>query len=144
MLRLKGKAKATGLSFFEASMKVLYIAMAAMAGSWLRYELGMYIVHPYATLLVNLSGCFLIGLFVAGLKKRIRDESVAAAVQTGFIGSFTTFSAFSLDAVHFAGNGDFFPFISYVAVSVIGGILLCLLGMKVAPFVLKGDRIGDE
>jgi CrcB protein len=75
---------------------------------------------PYATLAVNLVGSIAIG----GVAALLPDGPVRLFVATGLLGGFTTFSAFSLDAVALWQRGEMIGAIAYVAASVI----LCVSG----------------
>ncbi|MFC0189257.1 fluoride efflux transporter FluC [Fictibacillus aquaticus] len=124
-------------------MKILAIALAGMAGSMMRYAIGEQLQHPLGTLAVNLAGCFLIGWFVSGIKRRI-SESLAAAIQTGFIGSFTTFSAFSQDMFSLLEAGSYLTFSFYTFASLAGGFALCYAGILTGEkFFVKKRSVHD-
>jgi CrcB protein len=124
-------------------VKILAIALAGMAGSVLRFAIGEQLLQPLGTLAVNLAGCFLIGWFVSGIKKRI-NETFAAAIQTGFIGSFTTFSAFSQDMMFLLQEGDYLTFVLYTSASLVGGFILCYAGLAFGErFFVEKRRVHD-
>lgn len=88
---------------------------------------------PAGTLIVNLIGCLLIGV-LAGLAER-RDfisTELRLLLVTGFLGGFTTFSAFSLETVAMLRRGKWGLAVLYVGVSVVLGVALTALGMKIA------------
>lgn len=87
---------------------------------------------PYGTLAVNILGCFAIGLVMEGaaLKWNMPQEARALLV-TGFLGGFTTFSAFSLDFFKLTQTGQMFAAFGYAGASVLlslaavfGGVIL--------------------
>ena len=84
---------------------------------------------PWATLAVNLTGCFLIGL-LWGLfgKNGTEGSNWALFLTVGFCGGFTTFSTFSKEALMMLQAGNVWGFAGYVAVSVVAGIALIALG----------------
>ncbi len=84
---------------------------------------------PWATLAVNLVGCFLIGL-LWGLFSRTANEdgNWVLFLTVGFCGGFTTFSTFSKDALTMLQGGNGWGFAGYVATSVIVGIALVAAG----------------
>lgn len=87
--------------------------------------------YPLGTLAANLIGCFLMGLLKASFDRSGGlSPTVSLAVLTGFLGAYTTFSTFSLDTVALARAAG--PRIAgaYVAVSVAGGVVLCLAGLR--------------
>ena len=84
---------------------------------------------PWATLVVNVLGCFLIGLLWGWLNRTSQMEgNLALFLTVGFCGGFTTFSTFSKEALVMLQTGNILGFAAYVAVSVIVGITLVALG----------------
>ena len=120
------------------SMELLKTILAVGAGSFLGGA-GRYLVSwamkglnkgfPWATLAVNLAGCFLIGLFWGVFSKNGTEGSNWALFLTvGFCGGFTTFSTFSKEALMMLQSGNLWGFAGYVAFSVVVGIALVALG----------------
>ncbi|MGB4100431.1 MAG: fluoride efflux transporter CrcB [Alphaproteobacteria bacterium] len=84
---------------------------------------------PFGTLIVNLLGALLIGGIVETMAMKLSAPGeIRLLLVTGFLGGFTTFSAFSLEAAHMFERGDFLHLTCYVAASVIGTIALVFLG----------------
>lgn len=83
----------------------LGISLGAVAGALCRYGLNLWVGQrfgsefPYATLLINVTGCFLMGCFTtyAQLRAAPLDPQLRLMVTTGFLGSYTTFSSYELD-----------------------------------------------
>jgi CrcB protein len=108
----------------------LLVGIGGGLGSVLRYGIsafaGKYIplVFPVGTLLVNISGCFLIGMFYALAAK---DSAFTADWRlfliTGICGGYTTFSTFSYDGLILLKQGATFSFLLYVLGSVVLGLL---------------------
>jgi len=123
---------------------VFYIAiiLAGGSGALLRYLLGRTTVNlgwaalPFGTLVANLIGCFLIGYlsWVLIHKWQVSREA-QVVVLTGFLGGFTTFSAFSLETVTMIQQGASFKAFAYIGMSVTLSILLCFAGMFLAKQV---------
>ena len=88
---------------------------------------------PWATLLVNLSGCLIIGL-LWGFLSRNASESTSwrLFLTVGLCGGFTTFSTFSKEALTMLQTGQIWGFASYIALSVLAGIALVALGYYIA------------
>ena len=84
---------------------------------------------PWATLAVNLAGCFLIGLLWGLFSKNGTEGSNWALFLTvGLCGGFTTFSTFSKEALMMLQAGNVWGFAGYVAISVVAGVALVALG----------------
>jgi len=120
---------------------VFYIAiiLAGGSGALLRYLLGRTTVNlgwaalPFGTLVANLIGCFLIGyLSWVLIHKWQVSREVQVVVLTGFLGGFTTFSAFSLETVTMIQQGASFKAFAYIGMSVTLSILLCFAGIFLA------------
>ena len=101
---------------------VIYVALGGAGGSVLRYLVALALLGPWATLAVNVAGSAAIGV-AAGLG--LQGEARLLLV-TGFLGGFTTFSAFSLDTATLAERS--LPLaVAYVLASV---------GLGIAAFAL--------
>lgn len=115
----------------------IYVALGGAIGSIARHEVGKAIarvspthVTPYATGLVNLIGCFVIG-FLAGLVASHRMEmsaQVRAFVFVGILGGFTTFSSFGLDTFALAHGGRPAAAMTNALVQVVVGCSLVAAG----------------
>ncbi|MCC6826040.1 MAG: fluoride efflux transporter CrcB [Acidobacteria bacterium] len=117
----------------------ILVGVGGMLGSIARY-LSVYFMSrlmaidfPIGTFVVNVLGCFIIGL-AAGFAGRYfpDDQGRLLFVATGFCGGFTTFSAFALENVELLTSRSFFTSASYVAVSVIVCIIAAFLGLFAA------------
>jgi len=91
---------------------------------------------PWGILCVNLAGCFAMGL-VAGLGMQAfpLSQDLKAFLATGILGGFTTFSAFSLDAVQMAERGEMAAAAAYVLASVAGSIAALVAGLALVRAV---------
>ena len=96
-----------------------------------RYLLGKWAsgmfhnAFPMGTFLVNIIGCFIIGLFFGLLEKaHVMTPSENVLLITGFCGGFTTFSSFANDLLVLGNKGDWTTGIIYLCASVIIGVLL--------------------
>jgi CrcB protein len=119
-------------------MELLKTILAVGSGSFLGGA-GRYLVSlamkdiskgfPWATLAVNLLGCFLIGLLWGVFGKNGTDGSNWALFLTvGFCGGFTTFSTFSKEAIIMLQTGHVWGFAAYVSMSVVVGVALVAFG----------------
>lgn len=115
----------------------IYVAVGGAIGSIARHEVGRAIarvsparVTPYATGLVNLVGCFVIGL-LAGLiasHRMTMSPGTRAFVFVGILGGFTTFSSFGLDTFSLAHGGRPGAAVINVLVQVVAGCSLVAAG----------------
>lgn len=110
-------------SFLTAS---LYVAIGGAAGAWLRFVVGRLVgfsAFPWATLLVNVSGSFAMGLLAGWLARHgSGGEGWRLLLGVGLLGGFTTFSAFSLELGLMAERGQFVLAAVYASLSVVAGI----------------------
>ncbi len=84
---------------------------------------------PVATLVVNIAGCFIMGMLAAWLARSEAGEALRLFVGVGILGGFTTFSAFSLDWWMLMERGATGAALAYVAASVIGALAAFALGI---------------
>ena len=107
----------------------LAVALGGAAGSVLRYavQLALRGGAPWGTLAVNLTGSLLIGL-CAGWSERQGAAWMRPWLMTGFLGGFTTFSAFSLENGLLLREGRALTAFAYIVASVAAGVALALLG----------------
>ncbi len=121
---------------------ILLVAAGGAIGSVLRYLTGMAITRllgaafPYSTLMVNVVGGLLMGVFIELLTRRFEGSmELRLFVAIGILGGFTTFSSFSLDVVMLWQRGETFSAAFYVLISVILSISAVFLGLWLARTV---------
>jgi len=86
---------------------------------------------PWATLLVNLTGCLVFGVLIALLAARSPEPPWARPfLAVGVLGGYTTYSAFAVEVVGLAEAGRPVPAVGYVLVSVVGGVLAVAAGAR--------------
>lgn len=126
-------------------MQTFLIGVGGSIGATLRYMISLLyvtdetIAFPFATLLVNLVGCFLLGMLTSGLELKITaNPNYLFAIKTGLIGSFTTFSTFSVEAIQLLQYQYYFYAITYIFISAIFGLGFVALGMKIGKCLGKG------
>lgn len=119
-------------------MKIVYVLIGGAMGAVLRYGVGIWSANnigtgfPYGTLIVNLVGCFLIGLVFGLAEIRGISPSFRIFFITGFLGALTTFSSYALESVN---SGDFKIMAINVAANNIGGLLLVKVGLSFARVI---------
>ncbi|MEX0969915.1 MAG: fluoride efflux transporter CrcB [Paracoccaceae bacterium] len=116
-------------------MNFLIVAAGGALGAAGRYGAGLAATRwfgtgfPYGTLAVNVIGCFVMGILAVALSQRVGQSPRAALfLMTGILGGFTTFSAFSLDAITLIERGRIFAAGGYIGGSVILSIAALGLG----------------
>lgn len=117
-------------------MYALLVFLGGGTGAVARYFMGLAVSHhtkgstfPYHTLSINLLGAFLIGVLMEILALRSSlPESTQLLLVTGFLGGFTTFSAFSLECSLMLERGDYGAGLIYIVASVVGTIALVFAG----------------
>ncbi|MEL7484752.1 MAG: fluoride efflux transporter CrcB [Planctomycetota bacterium] len=91
---------------------------------------------PWGVLAVNLAGCLLIGVLAAVLLERPADDRLRFLLITGFLGSFTTFSAFGLDTFELLRANATGLALANIAASVVGGTMLAAAGWLLTQRIL--------
>lgn len=116
-----------------------YVILGSALGGLLRY-LGVSVTKswfntsfPLGTLFVNLLGCFLIGCLWGISEKMKFSSELRLFIFTGFLGGFTTFSAFSNETFLLVQNGFYGQAFIYVGLSVGLGLTLTALGAICTP-----------
>ena len=109
--------------------QILLVGVGGAAGSVTRYvcQVAVNTVYtfrfPMATLLVNVAGCFIIGLLYALAERTsILSPQLRLLLGTGFCGGFTTFSTFAFENMDLIRTGDLPYFILYALSSLVIGI----------------------
>jgi fluoride exporter len=112
----------------------LWIALGSALGGVLRYWCSGLVARafgetfPWGTIVVNVAGSLLIGLFatLSGPDGRLFVGTMTRQfVMLGLLGGFTTFSSFSLQTLNLAQNGEWVQ----AATNIVGSVLLCLMGV---------------
>src|SRR5213592_1393701 len=123
-------------------MIYLYIALGGAAGSLLRYSLGGAVQRlsasgfPIGTLMVNVSGCFIIGVLVRQFMNMQLSPELRALLIVGFCGGFTTFSTFSAETVGLVEGGEYSRAAGYVVLSVTLCLAATLAGMTTMRLIM--------
>jgi len=121
-------------------MKILLVMVGGGLGALSRYGVSLLAAQlfgsrfPWGTLIVNLAGCFLIGLSFAMAERgsSFMSPSIRLFFMTGYLGGLTTFSTYALETTNAVRAENSLVVLPNVIVSNILGMLLVLLGMWVA------------
>lgn len=121
----------------------LWIALGGALGSMARYATGIYVGRwlgsgfPWGTLLINIVGSFLIGVFAESFALRWDTSQVTRAfLIVGICGGYTTFSTFSLDMVTLFNRGEAVAAATYAGASVALGLAALYAGLHAVRLVL--------
>ena len=111
---------------------LLAVAAGGAIGSVARYLVGIGstklfgLAFPWGTLIINIFGSFLIGVFAESFALKWNlPQSAQIFLTVGICGGFTTFSTFSLDAYVLIERGELWPATAYIA----GSVALSILGL---------------
>ena len=107
-------------------MVMVYLAIVCGFGALVRYFFSRYNPAsklPFGTLMANLLGCFLIGLFY----NHVESKEVYAILATGFCGGLTTFSTLNDELQRLLSDRR--VFYSYLALTYLGGLVAIFLGI---------------
>jgi len=126
----------------STSINFIYVALGGAAGACLRYTITLMLSSnvqrfPAATLVANLLGALLAGLIVTLLWHRgLLDTSLQMVLVVGFLGGFTTFSAFSVETFRLAESGNLPLAGLNIVLNVAGSLLAVFLGVWLARTLL--------
>lgn len=127
-------------------MVYAFIGIFGVAGALLRYWLGLsmgmiwHYTFPFATLMINLIGCFILGWITTYISRiNIIPPNLVTGLGTVLIGSFTTFSTFSVETVKLVLASHCGLAFLYVMLSLWGGLMATYFGFRLGH-VLFGKR----
>jgi CrcB protein len=116
----------------------LIVGLGGASGSMLRYavqkifQVQTAAAFPTGTLLVNIAGCFLIGILWSLASRSLTwNDEMKLLLMTGFCGGFTTFSAFTLEGIGLLKENRTVLFVIYLTASVLGGLLATFIGIRI-------------
>jgi CrcB protein len=119
---------------------VLFTSLGAVVGANARYVVGLWaadrfgVAFPFGTLIINVSGSFLIALVLTILTDRLVEEPAwRLLLATGFCGGYTTFSTYAFEAMALIGQGSYGP----AALYVLGSAALALAAVAAGTVVAR-------
>ena len=120
-------------------MRLTLIAVFGAIGTLARYGLQGIVqirtpsTFPFGTLLVNMTGCFLLGLIGQfTLNRLVISPDWRVAIAVGFFGGYTTFSSFGWETAKMLEDGEWARASAYVGASVVAGLFLSVAGIRLA------------
>lgn len=122
---------------------ILWIGIGGFIGSVLRYLVGGYFQgfaksFPLGTLIVNVIGCFMIGLLAQiGESRGLFSETSRAFIFIGVLGGFTTFSSFGNETFNLARDSQMMNAIINIGANVILGLFAVWFGRIIATWIWR-------
>jgi CrcB protein len=121
-------------------LKIILVLLGGAIGTGCRYGLSSLVysrikhpTFPYANLIINVSGSFVIGLLAELFDRRVLvSPTTRAALLTGFLGGYTTFSSFSYETFSLIRDGEWFRATLNSVGSVLLGLVAVWLGVRLA------------
>ncbi len=127
----------------KALMQVWWVGLGGFLGANARYWLGGWLTRllgaqfPWATLVINVSGCFLLGLLGTWFNERLPVAPATRLLWTiGFLGAYTTFSTYEYESLALIEAGSLPRCLANLAGSVVVGFAAAWLGVRLARYVL--------
>ena len=118
----------------------LFVGIGGAIGAICRFYLGIMSNHifqfefPFTTLIINIFGCTVLGLVVKYFSLfNTSNEALKIIITIGFLGGFTTFSAFSMEAFSLLSNEKY----AFAVLYVFGSVLLSILGFTFGYFLIS-------
>jgi CrcB protein len=114
---------------------VLWVGAGGFLGAVARYWVGGWVSRrmgtsfPYGTLVINVSGSFVLGLIMGLLDGHALVPAVRLAMAIGFVGAYTTFSTFSYETMQLLESGAALLAGANVIGSVLAGLAAVVLGL---------------
>ncbi len=123
----------------------LYLCAGGIVGVLSRFQLGVWISSgerggsgfPLATLMVNVTGSFLLGFLMRYLTETAVSREIRAMLTVGLCGGYTTFSSFSYETMSLLTEGAWKTAAAYSIASVVGSLLACFAGYALAEIIIR-------
>ena len=131
-------------------MSYLFAAAGGALGALARWAVAAALPHPrggwpWATLLVNLTGCLVIGALLAVLLARYAHSPwLRPFLAVGVLGGYTTYSTFAVDVVQLTRAGHGLLAVAYLLASVVGGVLAVVIGRLAGRAAVRAVDSGDD
>lgn len=123
---------------------LILVAIGGAIGAFFRACIALWIPHvnqtdvPWNTLIVNLLGCLLMGFLMwCAIEVWPNHHWLRPLLGAGVLGGFTTFSAFAGESVLLADGGAWLGAVAYIAITLIGGVLLVRVGVALGKMISR-------
>ena len=122
--------------WMDAIPTMLAVGIGGIIGANLRWQVGEWATDrwttpfPWGTLLINLTGSFILGLYLTLVTGRFTGRPLTRLlIATGILGAYTTFSTFAYETVRLVQHGYIATALAYVAASLVFGLAACAGGI---------------
>ena len=118
-------------------LKYVVVGIGGFLGAIARYALGVYVAgrygvrFPYGTFVINVSGCFLVGLILTWLARTTASAYWRYLIPIGFVGAFTTFSTFEYETLRAVQDGQLLTGLLNVVLSLVVGFVAVWAGAAI-------------
>jgi len=124
--------------------KYLVVGLGGFIGANSRYILGQWAAakwgsaFPYGTFIINITGCFILGLFATLTARFAWNDNLRLLIAIGFVGAYTTFSTFEYETLQLAAAGSWRNALINTVGSVVVGFGAAYLGVVAARLLTRG------
>jgi CrcB protein len=125
--------------------EIVWVACGGACGAVTRYAVAMASAHwltptlPLGTLIVNVAGCFALGVLSEYHLLKELQSHWRLAVGVGFLGSLTTFSTFGHETFRLWEKGHSLQAVGNVAVNLVAGLVAVVIGIQVVRMWIPAD-----
>ena len=122
---------------------MLYIALGGSVGAVSRYLISGAVsrtsneIFPWGTMVVNLFGSLLIGFFIELFSRSLIPENLRSFLIIGFLGAFTTFSAYAMESIDLLRGNEIKFFFQNVLIHNMLGLICVIFGIYLSRIVIK-------
>ena len=132
-------------------MDYLAVGLAGFLGAVTRAVLGKLIKFEFAgqlpvnTLVINLTGCLVLSFFMRiTVERLVINPRLRVAISTGFLGAYTTFSAFALETTNLIRGGSISVALAYAMATSFGCVLLSWAGVALSRLITETDKSRND
>jgi CrcB protein len=115
--------------------EILWVGVGGFLGANARYLIGAWVgsrmgsAFPYGTLVINISGSFILGVIMGLVDARTLSPTFRLAAGVGFVGAYTTFSTFTYETMRLAEDGSSLLAVVNVVGSLLAGLAATIAGL---------------
>lgn len=128
-------------------MDFVAVGIAGFLGAITRFalskilKLGIFGAFPFSTLVINLTGCFILSFFLTLTLEYLEiNPRVRLAFGTGFLGAYTTFSTFTVDSLNLIKSNQLLLAMVYILGTSFGSVIFAWLGVSLSRLITERKR----